>query len=138
MDERIRLGSLIRERRRWLGLTMASAAAAAGIDRNTWSTAESGSRRIVDNNYAGIERAIGWAPGSIAAVLAGGEPTPAGQPLATGPADLDERLAAEVERITALPMGMEHKLRMIQALVDAYAKEQRTDTDEQDGQRRAS
>ncbi len=27
-------------------------------------------------SYAGVERVLGWAPGSVAAILAGGEPAP--------------------------------------------------------------
>lgn len=40
-------------------------------------TAELGARRISDTNYAGIEAALRWAPGSVERILAGrGDPEP--------------------------------------------------------------
>lgn len=109
------------DRRRQLGLSTRAAAAAAQIDRTTWATAESGTRLIAVYNRAGVERVLGWEPGSVDAVLAGGEPkllpkTPAAQ-------TADERLAAEVERIKGLPMSAEARLRMISALVDLYEQQ---------------
>lgn len=77
MDEqgqRERLAHMIRVRRLERGLSASKAAQAAGIDRATWSNAETGTRRTLEHNYAGIERALGWMPGSIEAILSGGEP----------------------------------------------------------------
>ncbi|WP_328339457.1 helix-turn-helix domain-containing protein [Micromonospora sp. NBC_00421] len=88
LGQRERLANLIRTRRLERGLSASKAAQAAGIDRATWSNAETGARRTAEHNYAGIERALGWQPGSIDAILAGGEPT-------TEPADpviLDEEI----------------------------------------------
>jgi transcriptional regulator with XRE-family HTH domain len=79
MDEqgqRERLAQMIRVRRLELGLSATKAAQAAGIDRATWSNAETGTRRTLEHNHVGIERALSWRPGSIEAILAGGEPTP--------------------------------------------------------------
>ncbi|WP_194821263.1 helix-turn-helix domain-containing protein [Micromonospora sp. S-DT3-3-22] len=78
MDERggqDQLGQRVRSRRLELGLSARAAAQAAGIDRNTWSYLENGTRRTAEFNYAGVERALRWAPGSISAILGGGEPT---------------------------------------------------------------
>lgn len=48
------------------------------MDRNTWSYLEDGSRRTAEFKYAGIERALRWEPGSVTAILAGGDPTSVG------------------------------------------------------------
>ncbi|MCZ7376509.1 hypothetical protein [Micromonospora sp. WMMC250] len=80
MDEagqRERLAKMIGVRRLELGVSAAAAARTAGIDRNTWSAAEKGEKNTQPHNFAGIERALRWRPGSIAAILTGGEPTPA-------------------------------------------------------------
>lgn len=90
MDEqrhRARLASMIEARRMELGISGSKAAQAAGIDRATWSSAEKGERATQPHNWAGIERALAWKPGSIKAILDGGEPTPAD---AIG--DVDEEL----------------------------------------------
>ncbi|MFC3504854.1 helix-turn-helix domain-containing protein [Micromonospora krabiensis] len=79
MDDRggqDQLATLVRARRIELGLSARAAAQTAGIDRNTWAYLENGTRRTAEFNYAGIERALQWAPGSIQRVLEGGEPAP--------------------------------------------------------------
>lgn len=80
MDEqrqRERLAGMVKSRRIERGLSVSKAAQAAGIDRATWSSAEKGDRQTQPHNWAGIERALDWKAGSIAAILAGGEPIPA-------------------------------------------------------------
>lgn len=74
-QQRSRLAELMQARRRELRLSARAAAQLAGIDRNTWSSAEAASRRTAEYHYAGIERALQWAPGSVDAILAGGDPT---------------------------------------------------------------
>jgi hypothetical protein len=59
-----------------LGLSVSKAARDAGISRTTWIAVEAGSRETQSYNYAPIERVLRWEPGSIEAVLAGGEATP--------------------------------------------------------------
>ncbi|MEW2474654.1 helix-turn-helix domain-containing protein [Micromonospora gifhornensis] len=79
MDEvgrRVRLAEMIRTRRLELGLSVSAVARTAGIDRATWASAEKGERDTQPHNWAGIERALNWRPGSIASILAGGDPTP--------------------------------------------------------------
>lgn len=73
-DQHRRLGELIRKRRLQLGLSMRAAAIAAGVNRTTWATAETGGRRTTEHLLPGIERTLRWAPGSIDLVLAGGNP----------------------------------------------------------------
>src|SRR6185369_5378422 len=71
---RQRLGELVLARRHELGLSLREAARRAGIMRPTWTGMEHGSRRTAAYNFAAIERALDWRPGSIEAVLAGGQP----------------------------------------------------------------
>lgn len=59
------------------------------MDRGTWSSAETAERRTAEYHYAGIETALQWAPGSIDAILAGGEPTAL---VAQSPALRDEEI----------------------------------------------
>lgn len=73
-DVRERLGQEMRSRRLHLGLSVHEAARIAGVARNTWSGAETASRQLTDRNHAGIERALYWAPSSVAAILAGRDP----------------------------------------------------------------
>lgn len=68
------LAKLIQRRRLDLGLSVRQAAETAGIARNTWASAEDGSRQTSDTNFAAIERALRWTPGSISQVKAGGAP----------------------------------------------------------------
>ncbi|MEU4590083.1 hypothetical protein [Micromonospora aurantiaca (nom. illeg.)] len=80
MDEqrqRARLADMIEGRRIELGISVSKAAQAAGIDRATWSSAEKGERATQPHNWAGIERALQWKPGSVRAILDGDDPTPA-------------------------------------------------------------
>ncbi len=72
--ERLKLAELVRNRRLHLGLSVRQAADAAHVARGTWTALEEGARRTADNNYAGIERALNWTPGSITNILNGGAP----------------------------------------------------------------
>jgi hypothetical protein len=72
---RQRLGLLVVARRKELGLSIREAARRAGVMRPTWTGLEEGSRRTADYNFAAMERTLSWGPGSIEAVLSGGEPT---------------------------------------------------------------
>lgn len=72
---RERLGRLVYERRRALGLSIARAARDAGINRATWTAIEDASRDTETYNYGPVERVLGWASGSIDDILDGGEPT---------------------------------------------------------------
>lgn len=129
-DGRVRLGEAMAERRRELGLSVTRAAAAARIDRTTWSTTESGVRLIATYNRAGVERALGWEAGSIDAVLAGGEPLLAKPAVSQPNAD---RLAAEIERIKGLPLPADDRLTMVRALIDLYAEAAGTDSGDRPG-----
>jgi Helix-turn-helix domain len=71
---RQRLGLFVVARRKELGLSIREAARRAGVMRPTWTGLEEGSRRTADYNFAAMERTLSWGPGSIEAVLAGGDP----------------------------------------------------------------
>lgn len=73
------LATVITARRKERRLSQQRAADLAGVHRLTWRGWENGSTPE-DFNYAGIERALEWEPGSVEAVLAGGKPKPQPEP----------------------------------------------------------
>jgi transcriptional regulator with XRE-family HTH domain len=75
LEARRYLGELIKQRRMNLGLSLQGAAKKAGVARNTWTGAEAGARTVRSYRWSVLERVLEWAPGSIAAILAGGAPT---------------------------------------------------------------
>lgn len=92
-DDLQRLGAYIRAARSACGLTSTQAAAQASISPTTLGEIERGTsapRRAL--TYAAIEKVVGWAPGSVSQILAGGEPTPLAGPAHT--ADPADRIAA--------------------------------------------
>ncbi|MFN6548597.1 helix-turn-helix domain-containing protein [Mycolicibacterium nivoides] len=76
-----RLASLVVERRMQLGMTTRQAFSdRVALTYRVLTDVENGNRRLGRTAYAEIERALGWAWGSIAAVLSGGMPTVLDQP----------------------------------------------------------
>lgn len=71
-----RLARQVRARRLELGLSLAALADRAGLSKGTCQRAEEG-RPIRDVNYAKLDAALGWAPGSCAAIRDGGHAEPA-------------------------------------------------------------
>lgn len=125
--DRERLGQQVALRRTQLGLSVSAAARIAQIDRGTWAGVEKAVRLTEQYNFAGIERALQWAPGSIAATLAGGNPTPQqdGQHEAIEPAlppDFD--LRAEIERISRLDIPARTRLELAKRITDLYEQAQ--------------
>lgn len=129
MDElggpRLRLGGYIRQRRTELGLSVRKAAQAAGIDRDTWSTAESGSRAIHAHNVTAVERVLGWSPGSAARILSGGEPDilPTPAPRISGFEAMDDPL---VRQILASPLPDEDKVELVHLALKARRRADET------------
>lgn len=112
----LRLGELIRHRRTVLKLSSRAAAARGDISRSTWVSAETADRQLSERLWSSVEDVLGWAQGSIATVLQGGDPT-----VVAAPRSGTSGLADEVERIqkmTSIPA--KDRLRMIRALVDLY------------------
>lgn len=75
-DPRERLAQQIRTRRLQRGLSIRAAAKIAGISPITWTGAEKGTRITAEHLFTGFESALRWQPGSVAAILDGGEPAP--------------------------------------------------------------
>lgn len=70
-----RLASLARQRRDDLGLTQAELGQLAGTATQTVHRFEQGNKPTRhSSSWSKIERALGWLPGSIDAILDGGEP----------------------------------------------------------------
>lgn len=69
------LADLITKRRMELGLSDTQAARTVGVAKGVWVGIERGTREPEERIYSQIERMLRWAPGSVRAVLAGGEPT---------------------------------------------------------------
>lgn len=74
---RTRLGQLVADQRRRLGLSISRAANKAQINRSTWTAIEEGTRDTEDYIYALVEKVLGWEIGSIDRVLAGDDPVEA-------------------------------------------------------------
>lgn len=64
-----RLARRVKARRLQLHLSVRAAAKAAGVDRNTWSSLEDGTRTLQDRNYAKIETALQWPEGEILEIV---------------------------------------------------------------------
>lgn len=85
------LARLVRQRREELGLSQKTAAASVGMSAMTWNRVEVQAEPVKPLSYSGVERALGWAPGSIREYLNGG-PEPA-------EAEPDELESTEIEQI---------------------------------------
>lgn len=68
-----RLARRVKTRRLELRLSVRAASMAAGVDRNTWSWLEAGTRVLQDRNYAKVETALEWPDGEVLRILS--EPT---------------------------------------------------------------
>lgn len=88
------LGVALRERRAVLRLTQEELGALAGVHAGTIKNYEAGKRSYdkIPKAVLQIEKALGWAPGSVLAVLNGGSPTlTAERPPSSDSADLERR-----------------------------------------------
>lgn len=115
-EARERLGQLVSDRRRTLGLSLSAAARAAGLDRATWTGMERGTRRTEEYNYASIKRALKWDTGSVDRILAGGGPVP--QDPARPVPQID--LAYEIRQVLALHVNDRTKLELVRSILDLY------------------
>lgn len=128
-EARERLARLVAERRKSISLSVSGAARQAHIDRGTWTGVEKGTRETEEYNYASVERVLGWEPGSIDTVLAGGDPTvqqvvpdaPPPNQERLGPLPDDDAIAA-VMRSSRIPE--EQKRRIVRILIEDRDREQ--------------
>src|SRR5690554_5900860 len=97
MGHTVRLAALIRAWREQRGLSINRARRLAGVTRVTWTRWEQGTLPY-RHHWPAIERTIGWRPGSVAAVLGGGDPTPADEVDYTDPETGEVYDTDEVER----------------------------------------
>ena len=102
-----RLADYVRTARDERSWSQAELAEQAGIGLSTVALLERGAYRTrIPNTVPAVERALGWAPGSARAVLAGGEPRPTrqqvGRPSLTGAGQkspqVSFRVSAETRR----------------------------------------
>ncbi|MFI5891975.1 hypothetical protein ACIA5D_17880 [Actinoplanes sp. NPDC051513] len=136
-DARQRLADQVRSRRLQLGLSVRAAAEQAGIARGTWIGLEDASRRTAETSYAGIERILQWAPGSVSGVLGGEQPAdalvdPSSTPdsmLAAGAGHLTSTAAADdiiIEIMRREDLTERQKARIIRTLIaeqERFARE---------------
>lgn len=117
--DRQRLGRLVGQRRQALGLSLSEAARQAGVNRATWTGIEQRGTEAEDYTLARVEQVIGWKPGSVQAVLAGGEPVESPQPgrperVRTGPTDYiglwEEEILDEIWSNPSLPEAVKEEL----------------------------
>lgn len=73
-----RLAELMDARRLELGMTWEEVASAAGIKPPTLRAIRNGTNRPSPLTARGLDKAMSWTPGSVEAILDGGEPTLAG------------------------------------------------------------
>lgn len=119
-DGRVRLGDLMAKQRKRLGLSVRAVSDLAKINRDTWADAEAGKRTLQDKNHAGVERALRWADGSIAEILAGREPVATTTDAPIDPAN-EAKLADEIEAVERMTnLTRETRLRIIQSMVRVY------------------
>lgn len=87
-------------RRKDLGLRWLDVAQRGGITTQTLRELRAGAREPRELTKAAIERALEWEPGSVDAILAGGEPTPVPQPVEG--ADVTPQRANLMDEIVAV------------------------------------
>jgi transcriptional regulator with XRE-family HTH domain len=76
-EQRQRLDQVMNTRRLDLGITWRDVASRAGLSYEALRRLRTGDGGIRDLTAAKISRALEWTPGSVDAVLGGGEPAPA-------------------------------------------------------------
>ncbi|MGW1039365.1 hypothetical protein [Streptomyces sp. NPDC002547] len=116
---RIRLAQHIEHRITELALEYAEVCRRAEISDETLGKIRKG-MNARGSTYLKLERALDWAQGSVAAILAGGEPTPLGMPAG-------ERVGTKSE-----PSPLDQELELLRRAIAAMAKELGLSPDETD------
>lgn len=107
----VALGSALRARRRVLRLTQEEAAKQAGVSTASIKNYEQGRKTYerIPRSVIAYAETLGWAPGAVQTVLAGGEPILAEPP--TVAAGVPDRQAAPLAALAArLPASTIHEL----------------------------
>lgn len=115
-----RLATRVQERRLHLRLGIEPAARAVGMSKDTWKRVEA-AQTVRDTSYAGIERALHWAPGSCRRILAGGDPviveeSPAGDDSTIAVIPKDELERHVGDSVNAAALGVKGDLTAEQIL----------------------
>lgn len=121
-----RLADFVKARRGALGLTQDELATSAGVDKKTLYAVESAPGRRRMKTLGGLERALGWAEGSIRQVLNGGEPTMAQEDYEVQSRD-EGRRRTVVAKIHQLPAD-DAALELIDRMLDARIEQSRRDS----------
>jgi transcriptional regulator with XRE-family HTH domain len=90
MSDAATFGEKLTARRKQLSLSQSAAARKAGVDRMTWRAWELDKSTPQDYNDVRIEHTMKWAPGSVRAMLRGGDPTYIEAPSRTEDEPLDD------------------------------------------------
>jgi len=107
MEPHERLDRALRKRRAELRIrTWRQLATKAGIAGETLRSVRAGDSRPSDATQAGLEEALEWAPGSIQAILEGGDPVP----LTSRPGSFREEAAKVDEGLKELAAILEEAL----------------------------
>lgn len=96
-----RLAKRVKAHRLELYPSRLAAAQAAGISKDTWHRVEDGDE-VRESTYAKIDRALGWATGSCAAISEGGEPALVGEAAPPPSGDVPKRLSPKEARQAVL------------------------------------
>lgn len=100
-----RLAKRIANRRVQLGFSKREAIRRSGLSSTTWLKVENDAEPIADSTWSGVEIALQWEPGSVAAVLDGGDETPMPTPASTTE-QIDE-LFRRIERLESRVRDLE-------------------------------
>jgi hypothetical protein len=110
-----RLATYVRARRGQLGLTQATLAEQAGVSVKTINGIETRPTPRRVDTMSGLERALGWASGSIEEILAGRPPLWAGAVADTPPAPA----------VLVTGPGADHSIRRVVELMDEMPRDAR-------------
>lgn len=118
------LATHLRARRKKLRLGQAEAARRAGVGRMAWYEWETGRRQPRDSNFAGIDEAMGWQPGGVEAIYAGGQPTPLPPPAKAPPLTSDQRQLLDIYRALVPKYGPKEARRRLGELINRLNEDQ--------------
>ena len=107
-----RLHHFVTERRRALNISRTQMFARGGPSPSTMNKALTGARGLTRSTLDRIDRALGWAPGSAAAVMGGGMPT------SQIPAATDESGCPAHDHVVAVLESVRAQLQTAEQLVD--------------------
>lgn len=127
-----RLPQQMRLRRAELGLSVRRSAKLARVDRESWRMWEAGRYAPRLASHGGIERALQWRPGSVSALLGGGEATPVELPPEPDYRDA-ERDETYTDPVECGLWDLRHRMAML--YVTAYGEERARELGEADARK---